>query len=583
MWQNDHWVRPDLKRYRGLLVWSLVFGGLTFVCAGALMFTSGYLIDFSARMPLFAAIYVPVVLTRAFGLGRPVFQYLQRLTSHNWVFKITSHMRRRLYLLLAQKADDTDTMPQTGDVIGLLADDIGHVQNLYLRTLFPTIVAGGLTLVCTLAVGIFDWRFAIVIGLLLLCQIALIPFWRLGVEAARKRQQKALTHNAYVTVTDHVLGLGDWVLARRRKDFLDRTTTDWKALSASQSQSNRSLHLRIFIARLAFGLLPIVLLWWSALRFTATASAANWVGAIVLTIFPLEQAFASLSTGIAEWPTHQASLKRLNALQPPAVNLPEQQPVPADFGCLRLDDVTFTYPHTPTALLTHLDLEVPKGKKIALLGPSGMGKTTIIDLLMGDLKPDSGAVLLDETAISAYQTHRQDLFAVLEQQPHLFNTSIKNNIRLGNLAATDAQIADVIAKVQLTELIANLPQGLETPVAEAGLNFSGGERQRLALARILLQDAPIVVLDEPTVGLDPLIEQELIETMFTTLADKTLVWITHHLQGVARCDQVYFLEDGRFTMQGAPAQLAATNARYRQLLALDAGWTSADAAEKLGR
>ncbi|MGO3475884.1 MAG: thiol reductant ABC exporter subunit CydC, partial [Lacticaseibacillus paracasei] len=98
--KNEHWVRPDLKRYRGLLFWSLILGVMTFVFAGALMFTSGFLIDKSATKPLFAAIYVTVVLTRAFGIGRPVFQYIERLTSHNWVLRITSHMRRKLYKVL---------------------------------------------------------------------------------------------------------------------------------------------------------------------------------------------------------------------------------------------------------------------------------------------------------------------------------------------------------------------------------------------------------------------------------------------------------------------------------------------------
>ncbi|MFD1484609.1 thiol reductant ABC exporter subunit CydC [Lacticaseibacillus baoqingensis] len=571
MFKHDQWVRPDLKRYRGLLFCSLALGVLTFICAGALMFTSGYLIDFSARMPLFAAIYVPVVLTRAFGIGRPVFQYLERLVSHNWVLRITSHMRRKLYQVLEKDAAFIQERYQTGDVLGLLADDIGHIQNLYLRTLFPTVVATILTVIASLAIGWFDWGFALWMALLLLVQLLVVPAWGLWVEAKRKTAQKAMTHDAYVELTDSVLGLSDWVIAQKEPAFLTQATHSWAKLAASTHKSARFTQFRDLISQLAFGVIPVALLIWTSLTWTGTQTAANWVGAFVLVIFPLDQAFSNIAKGVGEWPTYRDSLKHLNAMQPTTRLLPAQQAIPHTFDTLTVAQLSFQYTPEAQRLLTDISFTIHRGEKIALLGPSGMGKTTLLQLVLGDLTPTSGQVTIDGVSTLAYQQHRSQLFAVLDQSPFLFNTSIKNNVRLGNEAASDDQVAWALAQVQLSDLIAQLPQGIDTPMAEAGFGFSGGEQQRLALARILLQDAPIVLLDEPTVGLDPITEADLIRTIFTTLQDKTVLWVTHHLQGVARCDQVLFLEDGRLTMADTPAHLAAANTRYQHLYALDAG------------
>ena len=163
---------------------------------------------------------------------------------------------------------------------------------------------------------------------------------------------------------------------------------------------------------------------------------------------------------------------------------------------------------------------------------------------------------------------------VIQQQTYLFNRSLRENLRIGREDATDEDVNNVLERVGLRTLVERLPEGLDTLVDEAGVRFSGGERHRIALARVLLQDVSTIVLDEPTVGLDPATERALLKAVFATTEGKTLIMITHHLQGVADMDRVVFLEDGRIELEGSPAVLARESERYRRLLAFDRGFPS---------
>jgi ATP-binding cassette subfamily C protein CydC len=162
-----------------------------------------------------------------------------------------------------------------------------------------------------------------------------------------------------------------------------------------------------------------------------------------------------------------------------------------------------------------------------------------------------------------------EYIAVLDQNPHLFDTSVRNNLALGNEQATEEELVQAAKAVGLHELIEQLPKGYRTQMHEAGSIFSGGEQERLALARILLKQTPVVILDEPTVGLDPITEKKLLQTIFSTLKGKTLIWITHHLTGAEKMDQIFFMENGRFCMKGDHRHLMRTYPRYRRLYQLD--------------
>src|SRR5699024_211357 len=190
-------------------------------------------------------------------------------------------------------------------------------------------------------------------------------------------------------------------------------------------------------------------------------------------------------------------------------------------------------------------------------------------LMAGVLKPDEGKVSVNKTQMSSELLSKA--VSVLNQKPHLFDTSIKNNIRMGRPRASDEELFKVIERAQLTNLISSLPEGLTTQMEEMGGRFSGGERQRIAFARVLLQNTPIILFDEPTIGLDPITEQEVLNTILTATKNKTIIWVTHHLAGIEKMDQVIFLENGRIVMQDSHDVLLQSNERYQKLYQMDRG------------
>lgn len=573
MWKHDTWVKPYLKQYKFLLATVLFLGVLTTFCGGALMFTSGYTIDKSATRPYnILMIYPAILLTRAFGIGRPTFKYIERLRSHNWVLRVTSNLRTRLYQTVEQDAAFFSEKYQSGNILGLLSEDIDHLQNLYLRTVFPTVVGILLVVIITIGIGYFDWWFGLFVLLLLLIEVLWAPLLSTSIEAARRERQKTLKDQLYTELTDNILGAKDWVLSGRKADFQKTTQTTINQLNASKLISKKFGWQRDFYLQLVLGVIFLVLIVFTNLHFTSTQAQANYVAAFVLAIAPVGETIIPISQGFEEYPMYRDSVKRLNQLHPTPQKLPPQQQLaPADFQTLTIQNLQFEYDATTPVLVRNFNQTIQRGEKLALIGPSGSGKTTLLQLINGDLAPQKGAVLVNQINVRALQNNRQQLFAFLNQQPFLFNTSILNNVRLGNENKSDQQVRDAIAAVKMQDLVESLPQGYDTSVQEAGARFSGGEQQRLSLARILLQDAPIVLLDEPTVGLDPITEHDLLQTIFTVLQDKTIIWVTHHLQGINHVDQVIFWNQGQIEMAGNPQHLYQTNAHFQELYRMDQG------------
>ncbi|HJF19887.1 MAG TPA: thiol reductant ABC exporter subunit CydC [Enterococcus columbae] len=569
--KEDQWVKPYLQKYRWPLLLAIFLGFCTFFSAGALMFNSGFLISRSASLPEnILLVYVPIVLTRAFGIARPVFRYIERLTSHNWVLKMTSKLRLKLYRSLEKDAMFFKQNYRMGDILGLLADDIQYIQNLYLRTIFPTAIAWLLYIFVVVAIGVFSLPFALFMAILFFGLVVVLPLWSVVINGARQEKEKQLKQALYTDLTDNVLGVGDWIFSQRGQEYVDLHLKIEEQLYVVQEHKrkfNRQIQL---LFQFLYSFLVLGLIVWTSQRFVGNhGGAANWIAAFVLSAFPLVDAFVVLPEATQESNVYKDSITRLNELSEPieqVTNLPE-----IDDFTISANQLAFQYHKDSKFVLKQLSLTITPGEKVAILGRSGSGKSTLATLIRGDLQPTQGSLTLGGIDTYRFGDEITKYIGVIQQTPYLFHTTIFNNVRMANDNATEEEVWQVLARVGLDKLVASLPEGLHTMVDEAGLRFSGGERHRMALARILLQDTPIVLLDEPTVGLDPLTEQALIDTFFSELADRTVIWITHHLQGVDLMDQVLFVEDGQLEMSGSPQELAKNNSRYQKLKAIDEG------------
>ncbi len=570
--KHDRWVKPFLKRYKWTLVLAITLGIITFICASGLMFTAGYLISKSATMPFnILLVYVPIVLTRAFGIFRPVTNYFERLASHNWVFKMTSAFRKKLYDSLEQDAVFFNSKYRIGDILGLLSEDVAHIQNLYLRTIFPTLVAFGLYAIIVIGMGVISPLMGLLMLILFGLIIIAIPVWSVLVNGARQQLEKQYTNTLYADLTDNIMGITDWVFAGRSAEYLSYHDQSEQHLLASQKAMKRFEHWRDFILQVMILLVVVSLILWGAARFGGHwGGSANWIAAFVLCVFPLDEVLSSLPTAAQQTNVYTDSLNRLNKLPQPQLTVAKDINITAPYN-LKVKDLKYRYPQTEQMVLRGINLNIKPGEKLAILGRSGAGKSTLASLIRGDRKPTAGSVTLNGIPTDEFGDQISDYIGIVHQSPYLFNTTILNNIRLGNENASEEQVWEVLKRVGLASMVQRLPKGLHTMVDEAGLRFSGGERHRLSLARILLKDAPIILLDEPTVGLDPLTEEQVIETFMEQLKGKTLIWITHHLQGIEMMDQVVFIENGTIAMQGSPVDLQKTNQHYRMLKLADEG------------
>lgn len=580
-WKNDTWVRPYLGRYKRTLALAISLGAITVFFAAALMFTSGWLIGGSAEMPYSILLLgTPLLCVRIFGIGKPVLQYAERLTSHDWVLRMTSSLRVKLYRAFDEQGVFFRSTHRLGNALGFLAEDIGHIQNLYLRTVLPTAIAWILGLILVIAFGVFSWWTGLLVLLILVAELVVVPLVSVSVNGAHQAKHKTLKTQLYADLTDDVMGITDWILSGRRHDYLERHAATQSALRELEREAHTFDRRRDLVLQILFALGALLVIAWAAMQFGEQGHMnANWILAFILGYFPLLDAFAPLSSAAVEARSHQDAIERLNAL--PCVtgndaDTPDNQPsvpqtAPDQPLDLVLQNVHFTYPESSHETIKGIDLTIRQGEHIAVLGKSGTGKSTLALLLRGDLTPSGGSISVGGATCSALGNDAARYFGVIQQSTYLFNTTLRDNLLIADPHASDATLLDTLSRVGLDSLLQHLPEGLDTMVDEAGLRFSGGERHRIALARILLQDAPIVILDEPMVGLDPATEHQVLSTLFNILRDKTLIMVTHHLQGVSHMDRVLFLQDGHIAISGSPQQLAETNEYYQRLIALDRG------------
>ncbi|MFD1775456.1 amino acid ABC transporter ATP-binding/permease protein [Paenibacillus rhizophilus] len=635
--KREGWFAPYVSSYFWRFLLIVLLGALTIFSASSLMYTSGFLISKASIPPEnILMIYVPIVGVRAFGTSRAVIHYVERLVGHDTILRILSKMRQRLYRILEPQALFLSSRFRTGDILGMLADDIEYLQNVYLRTVFPAVIALILYAAAVIAIGTFDVRFAVLVGLYILVLVAVLPLVSLLLTQKRQREIKQERNRLYQKLTDAVLGMSDWMISGRQGQFVETYEADERAVARTDAALRRWARLRMFLGQTVIGIGVVSMIWWAGGEFAQGAIPGTLIAAFALVVFPVADAFLPISEAIEKIPQYRNSLERLASVEERPTELAaggekagntsyegdsklaeadgvdggdsalskaggadggesgsanlEQSEAGGVVGSdssraasdlsvangqeghsahISLHNASYRYGEAGEWSVRDLALDIPQGAKIAIIGRSGAGKSTLLKMIQGAIAPTAGAVTINGRDAASYGDRIPSIISVLNQRPHLFDTTVANNIRLGDPDASEEDIAKAGALAKLGDLIACLPAGYDTRVREAGQRFSGGERQRIALARILLQNTPVVLLDEPTVGLDPRTERELLSTIFAAMEDKTLIWVTHHLVGAERMDEVIFMENGRVEMRGTHAELMASEPRYRRLYELD--------------
>ena len=577
--KRDAWIKPFLGRYTKTLMLALALGCGTVLFAAGLMFTSGLLIAGSAKMPYSVLMLgTPLLLVRVFGVGKPILRYCERLASHDWVLRFTSGLRKQLYQSFNGQGVLFRTTHRLGDALGLLAEDIEHIQNLYLRCVFPSVIALAAGIGLCILFCCFSGTAALACFVFVALELFVVPAVSVSVNGTRQQRAKELATAQYAVYADNILGVTDWMLSGRKADFLASCEANQKELDRLENEGQSFDRKRDLAQHVVFACAIVALACWAALTFGGEQGGqAHWILAFVLGFFPLTDTFAAVPAAATQASGYLDSVERLNELPLPAKGNEETGGSTATKAAaakknpvIEITDASFAYPGQ-SPIIDNVNLRLSAGEHVALLGKSGSGKTTLAHLLRGDCVPTSGSVAVGGIPCSELGEGAAQVFGVCQQETYLFNDTLRNNLLIARPTATDEELIGALKCVGLEKLFAQLPDGLDALVDEAGLRFSGGERHRIALARILLQDAPIVILDEPTVSLDPKTEQGVLDTMLKVLASKTIVLITHHLQGVEAMDRVLFLENGRIVLDGSPEKLERTSTHYQTLLALDRG------------
>ena len=577
MMRTNSIIRTEIKKNKSMMTLVVVLGILSTVSGAALMYVSGFLISKSSlRIGNILMLQVPTVLTRTFSLSQSTFAYLQRLTSHNLVLGIIEKMRSRVYKILEPHALKLKKEYKSGDLLGLIAEDIEHLQNIYLKTIFPSIVSLVLYVIFVTLMFGYDMSYAILATLFGLFIIFIVPFVSLTFTRRNFQVMKEAKYDLYKNFTSAIFGISDWISSNRVNDFMNEYQEKETRLLKKETKIKIFVHFRENLVNFIAGLTVFYMVY-SCWSMTLNDSIENvYIASFCMMALSVMSVSVMTSESVAHIPGYEVSIKRVKDFY-----ANEQDDVDIDKALqnkegnvIDIENVTFAYENGKN-VLDNISLSIKKGEKVAILGRSGVGKSTLVKLLTGTYTDYTGSI----SVLGKVPTEKMlgTKISLLNQKPYLFDMTIRENLKLALLdkkeEVTDdeinSKIEESLEKSQLTRLISELPEGINTNVFETGSRFSGGERQRIAFARTLIQNNELLLLDEPTVGLDPKTEHELLKTIFETNRDKTIVWITHHLNSIKYMNRIIFIKDGKVEMNGTHEELYQTNEKYRKLYDMD--------------
>ncbi|MFJ2303217.1 thiol reductant ABC exporter subunit CydD [Streptomyces sp. NPDC087787] len=563
-------VRAMSGPRRGRLALALLLGSLALGSAVGLMATSGWLISRASQQPPVLYLMVAVTATRAFGIGRAVFRYAERLVSHDAVLRMLADTRVAVHRRLERLAPAGLRRMRRGDLLTRLVADVDALQDYWLRWLLP---AGAALTVSAATVAFTAWLLpeaGAVLAAGLLAAGAGVPLITAAV-ARRAEHRLAPARGALATrVTELLTGTAELTVAGALPARTAETRRADRLLTRIDSRAATATALGDGLTALVSGLTVA-----AAALVGAQAVADGRLGGVtmaVVVLTPLAAFEAVLGMPLAVRHRHRVrrSAERVHEVldAPEPVREPERPlPAPASPFPLTVSDLTARYAGQNRAALTGVDLTLQEGRRVAVVGPSGSGKTTLAQVLLRFLDAEAGTYTLggvDARALAGDDVRR--LVGLCAQDAHLFDSSVRENLLLAKKDATEADLRDALARARLLGWVDALPDGLDTLVGEHGARLSGGQRQRLALARALLADFPVLVLDEPAEHLDLATADALTADLLAATEGRTTLLITHRLAGLEAVDEVIVLDEGRVVQRGPYAELAVLPGPLRRMV-----------------
>ena len=557
------------KRHIWLLTLGVVLAIVTLLASIGLLTLSGWFLSASAVVGV-AGIYsfnymLPAAGVRGAAIIRTAGRYFERLVSHDATFRVLQHLRVFTFSKLLPLSPAGLARFRQGELLNRVVADVDTLDHLYLRVISPLIGALVVIVVVSAGLSILDVTLALTLGGIMLVTLLVLPplFYRAGKPAGENITQMRGQYRQQLTAW--LQGQAELMLfsaSDRYRKQLEKTEQRWQDAQRRQAELTAlSQALMLLIG----GVAVVAMLWLTSAGVGGNSQPGALIALFVFCALAAFEALAPVTGAFQHLGQVIASARRITQItgQQPEVTFTAADAQAFGPVSLTLNQVTFGYPQQPSPALENISLQVGAGQHIAILGRTGCGKSTLLQLLTRAWDPAQGEILLNDQPLTRLNeaTLRQAM-SVVPQRVHLFSATLRDNLSLAAPGASDVQLMKVLERVGLEKLLED--SGLNAWLGEGGRQLSGGELRRLAIARALLHDAPLMLLDEPTEGLDATTESQILDLLAEAMREKTVLMVTHRLRGLARFNRIIVMDNGKIIEQGSHAELLAEQGRYYQ-------------------
>ncbi len=539
-------VFQELFSLKKRVALSILLGIFTVVTGVGLLAASGYLISWAALRPPILDLILVLVAVRFFGISRAAFRYAERLFSHDLTFRILKNLRVRFYEKIEPLLPAKAIQFRSADLLSRFSDDVDQLQEFFLKTVSPVVVALFFITLTTILTSWYSPILGLTVFVLMILNAFLMPIFIR--HKAGKSAEELSAANAEMSqfMHDHIQGATDQLFSGYHNKWIESGENTIDDLAEIQQKRAGALGLDSGLFTLLSHIsLPISFVLLLPLILNGTMSGLAMT-AIVLGIFSVFEALEPMGSALQHFYESKDAAGRLREITSTSetdINQKKRNDFTPEEFSVRFSDVQFGYGDKP--VLNGLNLEIRAGEHVLLKGASGCGKSTLAHLLVKWFEPWKGEIRIGDENIREFNGRDvRHYITVVGQHTRLFNTSLRNNLKIARPEATDEELVEALDRAGFSDVLQALPDGLSTQVGELGLRLSGGERQRVSLARALLKDAPIWILDEPLSSLDREMADEIMQTLQNLIDGKTVFHITHQNSMYFSADKVYQMKDG---------------------------------------